>query len=468
MIKQNAAPNDLFPTLLELCDVPRPETAPLDGISLVPLLEGRTNYWPDRILFDQYLLPGPHGKTTGALRTQRFRMVNDGRGWEMFDMQTDPGETADVGAQHSDLRQKLVSAYDQWWKKILPAAQRPVPPISVGYPQENPVELSVPEAEFDHGLRFSGRYANNAWLTGWTNTAATVNWDLEAARSGVYDVSLEFLCAPANAGARIRVTVGGAGIETVIPGTAIRQVPSPDRVPRIEVYEMEWSTLKVELCRWPGGRIHRDGAEAHQPRPVCNGLESRRARTKELIPAFYPSQLQNEFNLPQCNIYKARRFSSRVALFGLMSVLPAPAFSQVWWNNFPRIAETTSLADALSYSANAAMNGVDNDPAWGLWFTYGNDNGSEASRSPAPNSRRPASSASVTMKAMVRVRPRFASCSGIRRISNGKLCIHGGVGKTTAAGPLSGLVPGPGLTVSRVTRLPIQANSAILRGPTPE
>ena len=38
-VKQIAAHIDLFPTLVELCGVPMPETLSLDGVSLAPLLE---------------------------------------------------------------------------------------------------------------------------------------------------------------------------------------------------------------------------------------------------------------------------------------------------------------------------------------------------------------------------------------------------------------------------------------------
>lgn len=38
-----------------------------------------------------------------------------------------------------------------------------------------------------------------------------------------------------------------------------------------------------------------------------------------------------------------------------------------WWDDFPRIVETSSLSTAQYHHANIAMNGVHNDPGWGLW-----------------------------------------------------------------------------------------------------
>ena len=51
----------------------------------------------------------------------------------------------------------------------------------------------------------------------------------------------------------------------------------------------------------------------------------------------------------------------------------------VWWNNFPRIINAGSVGTAQAFAANADMNGVANDPGWGLWFTYGSDNGTASS-----------------------------------------------------------------------------------------
>jgi len=57
----------------------------------------------------------------------------------------------------------------------------------------------------------------------------------------------------------------------------------------------------------------------------------------------------------------------------------ATALAAVWWDSFPRVVSTGSVAEAQAYSATAALNGVANDPGWGLWFTYGNDSGVGAS-----------------------------------------------------------------------------------------
>jgi hypothetical protein len=46
-----AAHVDVYPTILDLCGVERPSGKPIDGLSLRPLLEGRSATWPERMLF---------------------------------------------------------------------------------------------------------------------------------------------------------------------------------------------------------------------------------------------------------------------------------------------------------------------------------------------------------------------------------------------------------------------------------
>ena len=76
----------------------------------------------------------------------------------------------------------------------------------------------------------------------------------------------------------------------------------------------------------------------------------------------------------------ARRWASR--WFLLSAGLAAGGFSasaQPWWDNFPRVVQTSSLSVAQDYGASAVLNGVGTSPSWGLWFAYGNDNGAAAS-----------------------------------------------------------------------------------------
>ncbi len=273
LIPQIAAHLDVLPTLLELCNVPMPKTLPQDGRSLVPLLEGKDKDWPDRTLFTQHQLR----PNTGAVRTERYRLVNEGRGWELFDMASDPAQKTNIAEAQPDVAQRLITAYDTWWREIVPQT-RPKGieqlPIPVGYAQENPVELPVPQSQFTQGLKFNGRHPNNAWLTGWTSAEASVTWELEVVKAGRYAVQLQYLSPKAATGARVQVSVAGSVAEATVPGTDYQQINSPDRVPRTEVYEMKWATLPVGMLTLPQGRVKLTLRALTKPGAVVMDLKS--------------------------------------------------------------------------------------------------------------------------------------------------------------------------------------------------
>ena len=99
---------DVFPTLLELCDLPQPD-APLDGQSLVPHLHDEDQptakpslgYW----------------STNRSVRDDRWRLIvypaTDERpepAVELFDMIADPFELTNVAREHPDVVERLRAA----------------------------------------------------------------------------------------------------------------------------------------------------------------------------------------------------------------------------------------------------------------------------------------------------------------------------------------------------------------------
>lgn len=118
-----AATIDLLPTIAELCGAPLPER-PIDGVSLVPLLEGRDDEPPRRTFGYWY------GGKLEAVRRDDFKLVfphtyrsyqgvEPGQGGfpgpyargrcdlELYDLAHDPGETTDVRADHPDVAREL-------------------------------------------------------------------------------------------------------------------------------------------------------------------------------------------------------------------------------------------------------------------------------------------------------------------------------------------------------------------------
>jgi arylsulfatase A-like enzyme len=90
---------DIYPSLIELCGLPKPkDAAGLEGKSFVPLLDDPKRAW-DKAAFSEYPKGGNQGT---AMRTDRYRYVE----WmnkkgelvarELYDHQTDPQENENV------------------------------------------------------------------------------------------------------------------------------------------------------------------------------------------------------------------------------------------------------------------------------------------------------------------------------------------------------------------------------------
>ncbi|HEY2159037.1 MAG TPA: sulfatase-like hydrolase/transferase, partial [Isosphaeraceae bacterium] len=111
---------DIFPTLAAIAGATLPDQ--VEGRSLLPLLHDTHADWPDRTLVT-HVGRWPRGKIAEAkfancsIRDARFTLVNNA---ELYDLKEDPGESKNVIAEHPDVAVRLRSAYDAWWRDVLP------------------------------------------------------------------------------------------------------------------------------------------------------------------------------------------------------------------------------------------------------------------------------------------------------------------------------------------------------------
>jgi arylsulfatase A-like enzyme len=127
-----AAHIDIFPTLAELAGAELSPTvkAQIEGRSLVPLLRNPQADWADRLLFTHIgrwakgSNPNDAKYRQCSIRGSRWHLVNSSKEgvkrWELYDLQADPGEQADLAGQYPEVVQKMDAAYDRWWNEILP------------------------------------------------------------------------------------------------------------------------------------------------------------------------------------------------------------------------------------------------------------------------------------------------------------------------------------------------------------
>ncbi|MGJ8696905.1 MAG: sulfatase [Verrucomicrobiaceae bacterium] len=108
--KQLAESVDVFPTLAELAGLPAPEgPQPIDGLSLVPVLRN-----PAARVRDHAYHIFPKRKLGRAIRTERYRLVEWGNEYELYDYQSDPHETQSLATQKPRVVKELKAILAQY------------------------------------------------------------------------------------------------------------------------------------------------------------------------------------------------------------------------------------------------------------------------------------------------------------------------------------------------------------------
>ncbi|MFB6296330.1 MAG: arylsulfatase [Halobacteriales archaeon] len=173
---------DLFPTLIDLCDLDAPEEATFDGRSLAGLLRdgerqggsGESDNLDDRTLVVQYG-PDPE-KWEAAVMRGPWRLVE---GEELYDLRTDPGQEDDVSDEHPGVVAALREDYEDWWAEAIEAFET-TKYAHLGSEAANPVTL--------YSGDWKGDYADN-----FNNLAAgdrTGYWDVVVETAGEYTFEL--------------------------------------------------------------------------------------------------------------------------------------------------------------------------------------------------------------------------------------------------------------------------------------
>jgi len=191
-IEPVAAHVDVLPTLLEACGAAPPEGLRLDGVSLLPLLEGTAGEWPDRTLYFQWHRGDePEMYRNCAARSAQHKLVNGG---ELYDMIADPGEQNDIAAQHPEIVSEMRAGYEAWFEDVSATRGYEPPRIHLGSPHENPTTLT----------RQDWRGAQ-----GWGDDNLGY-WEVHVAAGGEYEIGLRFAAGVPAREAHLRL--GGVAV----------------------------------------------------------------------------------------------------------------------------------------------------------------------------------------------------------------------------------------------------------------
>jgi len=246
-IPQIAGAIDLLPTLADMAEISIVSDKPLDGISLKPLLWGRAQNWPDRMIFS-------HQNGRVSVRTQRYRLDDAGK---LFDMVTDPGQDRDISKDKPQIAAKLSQAVARWKQEVLPKSVKDDRPFPVGY-AEFPTTILPARDGVPHGnVQRSANAPNCSFFVNWKTTDDKITWDIEVASSGNYEAVVYYTCAAKDVGSTVELRFN----QSQIQGKVTEPHDPPligaefDRVPRAgESYVKDFRPLRLGIFRLEKGR----------------------------------------------------------------------------------------------------------------------------------------------------------------------------------------------------------------------
>ncbi|MGI9177680.1 MAG: sulfatase [Pirellulales bacterium] len=112
---------DFYPTLLELAEATPPGGQPLDGTSLVPLLQGGDKDWRPRRLFWHFPCYVGRATPSSAIRDGDHKLIEffeDGGRVELYDLAADPSERHDLAAACPEKAAALTAALREWQRDL--------------------------------------------------------------------------------------------------------------------------------------------------------------------------------------------------------------------------------------------------------------------------------------------------------------------------------------------------------------
>ncbi|MCF3650623.1 arylsulfatase [Synoicihabitans lomoniglobus] len=209
---------DVMPTLAEACGFPLPTDRAIDGISMLPLLRGETDAWPDRRLFYQlHAGPEPFRYVHFAVRTDRYKLISPDdnphvvydppserrikamlNSLELYDLQEDPSEINNIAAQHPEIVDRLLEDYEAWFDDVTGQRDYSHQALTLlGTPAQPTTVLS----RFDNR---SWRLATEGSDWGDMHTVNGGHWDVRTPEPGTYRVKLDFEAKDADGVATIK------------------------------------------------------------------------------------------------------------------------------------------------------------------------------------------------------------------------------------------------------------------------
>jgi arylsulfatase A-like enzyme len=260
---------DLLPTLTALAGVKPVSTKPLDGWDFSNLLLG--GEWKRG---PREIMNYNGGKL--SVRSQTHRLDASG---VLFDMVADPNQTKDITAEQPQIAAELAAKATAWHQELFGKPYVPAPagvkgkgkaksknpgaepfaddrPYPVGY-AEFPTTMLEARDGIPHGeVKRSSNAPNCSYFVNWKTKEDSMTWDIDVHTAGDYEVSIDYACPEADAGATVQMSFDGAKTAgKVTPGWFPRLLDDQDRASRKgESYMRDFHSLPLGAIKLPAKR----------------------------------------------------------------------------------------------------------------------------------------------------------------------------------------------------------------------
>jgi len=114
---------DILPTALAAAGAAPLDGTQLDGVNLLPLLEGKERNLPERTLYWRYA-----DRDLLAVREGKWKLIKcKTPSTQLFDLEADPSEATDLSTQHPEVVRRLQATWDKWNSEMKAPINDPKP-----------------------------------------------------------------------------------------------------------------------------------------------------------------------------------------------------------------------------------------------------------------------------------------------------------------------------------------------------
>ncbi len=171
---------DFLPTLIDICEIEKPEGLEFDGTSLYPLMCSGASLTGRILVTDNQRVPNPIKGKGSCVMMDKWRLIN---GKELYDVSVDLEERNDVACKYPVIVDKLNAGYEDWWNKVSRHFYEDIP-ISIGSDFEIVTDLTSHDCRGDVG--------EAAWNQGEIRQGKICNsyWEIFVEKKGTYNIQL--------------------------------------------------------------------------------------------------------------------------------------------------------------------------------------------------------------------------------------------------------------------------------------